>query len=286
MSDFQTSPAEGPIQIDVDAILRQRLGRRRRWIPNWLVRRLARLIHQDQLNNLLRHNYPKLGAPFCEGVLGDLGVDLRVDGAELLPDPSQRRVVVVSNHPLGGLDGMTLIAWATRHWGGQVRFVVNDLLDAVEPLKPVFVSVNKHGAQSRDAMRELDDAFAGDDPLIIFPAGLVSRRHDDGSISDLDWKKMVVTKARAHRRDIVPVHFSGKNSDSFYNTARWRVRLGLKFNIEMILLPRELFRCAGTTFVLTCGQPIPWQQLRGGAEAQNQAQQLRQLVYRLPSTTK
>lgn len=283
MSNTQTGPLQGPIQLDVDAILRQRLGKRRRWIPNWLVRKLARLIHQDQLNTLLRNNYPKVGAPFCEGVLRDLGVDLQVSGAELLPDPSHRRVVIVSNHPLGGLDGMALIAWATKHWGGKVKFMVNDLLDAVEPLKPVFVSINKHGAQSREAMREVDNAFAGDDPLIIFPAGLVSRRGADGTIADLEWKKTVVNKAVAHRRDIVPVHFSGKNSDLFYNTARMREKLGLKFNIEMILLPRELFRCSGTTFKLTCGTTIPWQQLRHGVNAHRQAQDLRTIVYSLSS---
>lgn len=281
MSHSKTSPAEGPIQLDVEAIMRQRLGKKARWIPSWLVRRVERLICQDQLNNLLRHNYPKTGAPFCEGVLADLGVDMAVRNAHLLPDPSHRRVVIVSNHPLGGLDGMTLIAWATRHWGGRVQFVVNDLLDAVEPLRPVFVSVNKHGAQSREAMRILDDAFAGDDPLIIFPAGLVSRRGDDGTVADLDWKKTVVTKAIAHRRDIVPVHFSGVNSDKFYKAARRRVRLGLKFNFEMILLPRELFGCAGQTFTISCGQTIPWQQLRGGAGAQDQARLLRDTVYAL-----
>ncbi|MDE5656708.1 MAG: 1-acyl-sn-glycerol-3-phosphate acyltransferase [Muribaculaceae bacterium] len=271
------------IQINLRQIVRERLGRYSRLVPGFVLRRLEKTICQDRLNELLRNNYPREGAEFCEGVLADLDVELTVVGEDKLPSPSQRRVVFVSNHPLGGLDGMALIAWATRRYGGPVHFVVNDLLNAVTPLRSVFVPVNKHGSQSRESIRAVDRAFAGDDPVLVFPAGLCSRRGSDGKIADLEWQKMFVNKAVEHHRNIVPLYFSGRNSDFFYNFAKIRKQLGLKFNIEMIYLPSEIFRARGSRFTLVCGDTIGWQELRSGKAAMEQAAEIRSLVYSLAS---
>lgn len=269
----------GPIQIDIAAVLSSRLGTRMRYVPRFIVAALERLICQRELNALLANNYPKRSADFCDGVLKDLDVELDVRDAENLPADS--RVIFVSNHPLGGLDGMAMIAWLTRHYGKQAYFVVNDLLMHVEPLRECFVPVNKHGAQSRGSVSALDDVLATDAPVVIYPAGLVSRLHDDGTIADLRWNKMAVNKAIATQRDIVPVHFSGTNSRLFYRLARLRTKLGIKFNFEMIMLPRELVRAHGARYTLTCGKPISWQSLRGGAQALAQADELRSAVYSL-----
>lgn len=274
-----------PIQIDLQQVIRERLGKYASMVPGWLVRRLEKTIRQEELNELLRNNFPTEGAEFCEGVLRDLDVTVDVVGEENLPPASERRVVIVSNHPLGGLDGMALIAWATRRYGGRVHFVVNDLLNAVVPLRPVFVQVNKHGAQSRDSIRAIDEAFAGDDPVLIFPAGLCSRRGADGKIADLEWQKMFVNKAVEHHRNVVPLYFSGENSPFFYKFARFRKRIGLKFNIEMIYLPGEVIRARGSRFSIFCGKPIAWQQLKSGKSAMEQAAQIRSLVYSLAPKT-
>lgn len=268
-----------PIQIDLRQIVRQRLGRYSRLVPGFVVRWLERTVCQDRLNELLRNNFPNEGADFCKGVLRDLDVSLEIVDEQNLPSADNRRVVIVSNHPLGGLDGMALIAWATLRYGGKVRFVVNDLLNAVAPLRPVFVPVNKHGGQSRESIRAVEDVFAGNDPVLVFPAGLCSRRGDDGQIADLKWQKMFVSKAIEHHRDIIPLYFSGRNSDFFYNFARRRKKLGLKFNIEMIYLPAEVFRAAGSRFKLVCGKPIAWQSLGDIRTASAQADHIRSLVY-------
>ena len=272
-------PTNRPIQIDVSQVLARKLGKKARYVPRLLVGAIERLIHQDELNDLLVRNFPRRGAEFCEGVLDTLGVTLKVKEAERLP--ASPRCIIASNHPLGGLDGMSMIAWLRRHYGRPVHFVVNDLLMAVDPLKECFVPINKHGSQSRGSARLIDEVLAGDNPVVIYPAGLVSRLGRDGCIADLEWRKMVVNKAIESRRDIVPVHFAGENSPSFYRWARRRERLGLKFNFEMVLLPRELFRARGKTFTLTCGEPIPWQSLRGGIDAAAEAARIRNIVYSL-----
>ena len=273
--------SDRPIKIDVAEVIRQRLGSRSRYIPDFVVRGIEKLICQDELNGLLQNNFPRRGPEFCRGVLDDLDVRLEVRGDANMP--LSPRCIVVSNHPLGGLDGISMIAWLSRRYGDcPVHFVVNDLLMAVEPLKECFIPVNKHGAQSRASGAALDAVLAGDDPVVIYPAGLVSRLHDDGTISDLPWRKTVVSKAIESRRDIVPVHFDGRNTQSFYRLAHWRKSLGLKFNYEMMLLPRELVHARSKTFTLTCGDVIPWQSLKGGPEAAAEAANLRRIVYSLP----
>lgn len=276
MSEPAKTKHDGPLNINVGEVIRERLGTRANRIPAWLVRAIERLICQDRLNEMLRVAYPRRGAEFCDAVLNHLGIRLDISGMENLPEDG--RVVIASNHPLGGLDGMALISLFTRIYGPGVKFVVNDLLNAVEPLSDVFLPVNKHGSQSRRSIEAIDLAMRGDAPVIVFPAGLCSRRRN-GRVEDLRWNKMFVTKAREYRRDIVPVYFIGQNSTRFYRAASIRERLGIRLNVEMALLPGEIFKAEGATFTIVCGHPVPWQSL--AADAQAQAAELRGLVYRL-----
>ncbi len=268
------------MKINVEEVLRLRAPRYYKLIPGAVVRGLEKFIRQDRMNELLAGNSHLSGVDFAEGVLKDLDVTYDIRGEF---DPSDRRVLFVSNHPLGGLDGMVLASAVKKLYEGndRLKFVVNDLLTFVEPLRPIFLGVNTHGSQSHGAASDLDEAFSGDDPIIMFPAGLVSRRQPDGSIADLRWHKMAVNKAISHKRNIIPVHFSGENSKFFYNFARIRTCLGLKFNFEMVRLPAEVFLSEGKRFTITLGQPIKWEELKGGKEAQAQADRLRDTVYGL-----
>lgn len=277
------------IKIDVEQVLRSRLPRMSRLMPSRLVNGLKKIICQDEMNRLLEENAGKTGAEFCRGILKSLDITVDVRNAGNLPPKKHRRVVFVSNHPLGGLDGLALIDLIQSHYGGQVCFVVNDLLMAVRPLENVFLPINKHGSQSREASRRLDEAFAGNDPIIIFPAGLVSRLRNvsfqgrrQKMVRDLEWRKMFVNKCRSYKRDIVPLYFSGSNSLDFYKKANLRKKLGIRFNIEMILLPREMFLAKGKSFTVYVGQLKRHELIPEGRDARKYADSLCNEVYMLP----
>lgn len=276
------------LKIDVGEVIRTRAPRLARLLPGCIVRWLERLICQKELNRLLEENAGKKNGAFCKGVLESLDITVTMAHQERLPAKHHRRVVFVCNHPLGGLDGIALIHLIESYFGSQVWFIVNDLLMAVKPLEGVFLPINKFGKQSRATYRAIDEAFAGNDPIIIFPAGLCSRLNTVDSngtkrevISDLEWHKMFVNKCVAYKRDIVPLFFSGRNSMNFYKKARLRKRLGIKFNLEQIMLPREMIQSRGKTYTVVVGHIHPNTEFEGGHNADKHAAELKAEVYAL-----
>lgn len=255
MEEAANNIQSGPVKIDVGAVLKSRLGAKASRVPGFLVRGLERLIRQDELNDLLEYGWPRRGAEFCRAVVDRLDITVRAEGVDGYKANAPGRPLFVSNHPLGGLDGMVLIDLVATITGREPFFVVNDLLMAVEPLTDVFVPINKHGAQSKAASAALDRAMASDRPVIVFPAGMCSRRRG-GKVADLEWQKMFVRKARQHGRTIVPTYFDAENSTLFYRMASLRERLGIKFNLEMVLLPGEVVKKRGANFTVTLGAPV------------------------------
>ena len=269
------------IQIDISQVLRERLPRHARFVPRFVVRWLERLICQDEINSLLRKIDDRRDVEAARCVLDELGIKLDVHGIGNLPT-EEHRCIFVSNHPLGGLDGLALIALIGQKYNGRIRFMVNDLLMAITPLQGIFLPVNKYGRQSRAAATEIEQQYGSDNQMLTFPAGLCSRRMPDGTIADLKWQKFFVTHAIEYQRDVVPIYFDARNSSSFYRIAHWRKRLGIKFNFERILLPRELFKKKEATISLHIGQPLPYSSL-DGSRAVQQAAIVRQAVYQLAS---
>lgn len=250
------------LQINLTEIIRARAGRRGRWIPRPLLRLLERVIRQDELNEMLRVTYPSEGSEFAKRILEHLEISVKVEGLDALP--ADEAFVFASNHPLGGLDGVALVAVLGEKYGDdRVRVLVNDLLMNVTPLAGVFLPTNKFGRKgARESSRLLNEAFASGKEIVMFPAGLVSRLHPGGEIKDLEWKKTFVTKALEFNRRIVPVEFEARNSMKFYRLARWRKRLGIKVNLEQAMLPGEVCKSRGKHFVIRFGAPVDPEALR------------------------
>ena len=271
------------MKIDVDKVLKTRLSGKYKYIPRFVVRWLERTICQDRLNTILTKMAGKNSVDAATAALEEMDITIEATGLERLPEG---RFMFVSNHPLGGLDGLALISLLGNRYDRKIKFLVNDLLMAVEPLRGVFLPVNKYGSQSREAATQIEEALASDNQFITFPAGLCSRMQDDGSIADLPWQKAAVVHAVNHQRDVVPVFFDAQNSKFFYRFAKWRKRLGIKFNIELIFLPKEMLKQSGSTLHAIIGEPIPWSSLDARAP-KKEAARLREIVINMaPSPSK
>lgn len=266
--------------IDVDSVLKNKAGGRTyRFIPGFVVNYLKKIVHQEEINTALRGMKGIKGLEFIEAVLiGRFGLDIEVVNGEQIPETG--RYFVVSNHPLGGLDGMALMHVIGKK-RRDIKFLANDILLELSALKELFVPVNKHGRNRAESVRMMDACFASNDLVLIFPAGLVSRR-SGRQIKDLEWKKTFISKAIMHQRDVIPVYIEGRNSDFFYNLARWRKRLGIGFNLEMLYLPDEMFRQKNKKLRIIFGEPVPYSTFTREYTHYQWAQKMKEHVYDLP----
>jgi putative hemolysin len=263
-----------PIQIDIAKVLKDKAPNTK--VPKFVVNILRRIAHEDDFNDFFRKNPDVKNLEFMEATFRYLEISVDVEGRENLP--REGRSVFVSNHPLGGLDGVTISYILSQTYGSNIRSISNDLLMNLEPLREMFVPVNKVGAQSKKLSSQMDELFASDYQIMTFPAGVCSRKIN-GKVCDLEWKKSFVSKAIEHQRNVVPIYFDGKNSKFFYNLARLRKALGIKFNIEMMFLADEMFKQRGNHFRVVIGKPIPWQTFDKTKSPQKWAQWVKDIVY-------
>lgn len=269
------------VTIDIDAILHSKIGDKDRYVPRFLVNYLKKIVHQDECNEILSRHEGLYGLPWITETLKELGMDYVVKGEENLPSPTNgKRYTFVSNHPLGGPDGMIYGKMLAERYDSNIRILVNDLLMNLPGLAPLCVPVNKVGKQSRNLPQAIDAAFSGDYHMFVFPAGLCSRRID-GKIHDLPWQKTFIQKSILYQRDIVPMYFSGHNSERFYRIASICKALHSPINIAMLYLADEMFLNSNKTFELRIGKPIPWQTFDKTRNARQWALWVEDEVYKL-----
>ena len=264
--------------IDIDAILASKAGKKARYVPSFLVSYLKKIFHQEELNGFLENEQDRYGVEFIEDFFRFFDNSFEVDGMENLP--SEGLCTFVSNHPLGALDGMGLGMILGKRYDEKIKYLVNDLLMNIPQLKSLFIPINKTGRQAKNLPRQVDEAFRSDNHILMFPAGICSRRQN-GVIRDLEWKKTFITKSIQTQRDIVPIHFEGRNSDFFYNLANVNKMLGIKFNIAMLYLADEMFKNRGKKFKVTIGKPISWQTFDNSKRPGEWAQYVQDVVYSL-----
>ena len=146
--------------IDIDEIVRGKAGAKERFVPRFVLSWLKRIIHQDEVNEFILSEGDKQGMPWLDDCMEYLGTTLNVKGLENLPDDSDGRLFTfVSNHPLGGPDGVALGHLLGHRYGGRIKYLVTDLLMNLHGLAPFFVPINKTGKQSRDFPRLVEAAF-------------------------------------------------------------------------------------------------------------------------------
>lgn len=272
---------ENHFTVDIERIISEKAGRKARYVPRFLISWLKRIIHQDEVNRFLLSSSDKVGVEWLEECVRYLDMELIIEGEENFPAADDGRLYTfVSNHPLGGEDGVALGAILGRRYEGRVKYLVNDLLMNLRGLAPLCIPINKTGSQSKRFPAMVEAGFKSDNHIIMFPAGLCSRRQN-GVVCDLPWKKTFITKSIETQRDVVPIHFGGCNSDFFYRVANICSALGIKFNIAMLFLVDEMYKNAHKRFLVKIGKPIPWQTFDSSRSATEWAQYVKDIVYHL-----
>ena len=263
--------------VDVEKIISSKNPALLKRIPKFIINYLKKTVHQDEINAILTKYADSTGVEFATNVLSELNIKFNVHNIDRVKDSG--RYFFVSNHPLGGLDGMVIISIIGKIFP-DVKFVVNDLLMNLKPLKPIFLPVNKLGRMSGEYAKMINHSYESNSQILYFPAGLCSRLIK-GKIIDLDWKKNFLKQAVKYDRDIVPIYFSGRNSMFFYRLAKLRKALNIKFNIEMLYLADELFKQKNTTFDVYFGEPIPIEEIKNNKGLGDWVTRIRDQVYSL-----
>jgi len=264
-------------KLDIKKIFYNKSPKIARWIPGFVFKYLKKIAHQDLLNEIIRDYGHLEGLDFSTALIKRFNVGINVEGIENLPKTG--RFIFASNHPLGGFDGHIIMYLVGQKYS-PYKFLVNDLLMKLKNLHGVFIPINKHGKQSVELAQQIDEAFLSDTQILTFPAGLVSRR-TNGQIIDLDWHKSFITKARQYKRDIIPIHMGGRNSDFFYKLANLRKPLGIKSNIEMLYLIDESIKHQNTTIKVKFGKPISWETFNTTKRPAEWAKWIKEKVYAL-----
>ena len=272
--------AERSKLIDIDRIVREKAGSKARYVPQFLINWLRKTVHQDEVNRFMAECEGETGVEWLKHCVRYLDLNLQLVGEENFPANDGRKYTFVSNHPLGGGDGVALGSVIGERYDGNICYLLNDLLTNLPPLKSLGIPINKTGAQGRSLPQLVDAGFRSDKQLLLFPAGICSRMKN-GEIKDVAWKKTFITKSVETQRDVVPIHFSGANSKKFYRLANLTDSLHLKFNIAMLFLVDEMYKNVHKTCEIRIGKPIPWQTFDRSRPAHEWAQYVRDIVYKL-----
>lgn len=266
-------------KIDVEEVLYSKNSTLKKTLPGFLINYLKRIVHQNELNEFLEKWGHLRDAGFIDAGLNHFKIGLKVIGRENIPSGGKN--IFVSNHPLGGLDGLVFIHEISKYFN-DIKFPVNDILTNIENLSGIFLPLNKHGAQGKKAVRMLNEAYASSTQILYFPAGLCSRMKK-GVIRDLQWQKSFITKAIQYKRDIIPAYISGRNSNFFYKLSNLRKFLGIKANIEMLYLADEMFKQKEKEIVLVFGKKIGWDTFDKSRSSLDWADMVKSESYKLKS---
>jgi 1-acyl-sn-glycerol-3-phosphate acyltransferase len=263
--------------IDLQAVFYSKNPKLAALIPRFVFRYLNRIVHVKEINGFLKEHGEKQNLDFINAAIKDFNVSIKTEGTENIP--AKGRFIFAANHPLGGFDGIVLMKIISNYFI-EFKFLVNDLLMNLKNIRDLFIPINKHGKQALEAAAILEKTYESDTQILTFPAGLVSRKIK-GQIMDLPWHKNFISKAIKHQRDIIPVHFSGRNTNFFYRLANLRKFLGIKANIEMLYLVDETYKHKNEELVVKFGEPVSWKTFDNSKKPVEWAKWVKERVYAL-----
>ena len=243
---------------------------------------LHNLLGLNDLNALYLRNIHYESPEFEGKILEDLGVTYDVNEDDLKRIPKEGPFIVVSNHPLGGLDGIIMLKILSEI-RPDFKIIANFLLHRIDPLKPRIFPVNPFESRKdiRNSMLGMKEAFRhvkNGHPLGIFPSGEVSQRDKEKNIVDREWQEPVLKLIKKTNVPVIPMYFKAKNSEWFY-------RLGsLHPDLQTSMLVRELLRPRLKPIKIRIGKAISSASISQFTDIHDFGEFLRKKTYVLDST--
>lgn len=278
------------LQLDIRAIVKSKVPNAH--VPDFIIRYLEHITHVKQMNAFLQAHTTERDYDFINLVITEeLGCSASIEGTQNIPTDG-KPVIFVSNHPLGGLDGMIIaqmIHESRESSNQQLKVIVNDLLMHMEPIADLWAPVSKVGKLSRGQVAEQQRMWESGTDVLTFPAGACSRLqriNGKWQICDMEWQKNFIQRAREYKRDIVPIYFEGHNSYFFYALAYIRKLLHIKLNIEMLYLVDEMYGAHGKHFKVHVLPHISYTTFDSTKTPKEWAQYVKSIVYATNHTTR
>jgi len=208
------------------------------------------IVHQDTINEFLEKHSHLGSFEFIESALEELNFTYSLSNKDIQNIPATGRIVIIANHPLGGLDAFALIR-AISSVRKDIKIVANDFLSTIKPLSPILLNINNFkNRQSKEAITKIYDALHAEEAIIIFPAGEVSRMTTKG-IRDKEWHKSFLKFASRTGAPILPVYIGGRNSKTFYSVST------INKSLSTLLLSNEMFKQKDKEIDIIIGEVIP-----------------------------
>ena len=217
----------------------------------WILLRILRI---SDINSIYNKHKNKSDLDFLEGILEDCNIKFEIPEEDLKRIPTQGAFITISNHPLGGIDGILLLKLLLGK-RADYKIIANFLLQRVAPLKPYVMPVNpfesKKGVKSsvvgiKNALLHLRSGK----PIGIFPAGEVSTYKDGKLIIDKPWEEGAVKLIKKANVPIIPIYFHAKNSWLFYFLSK------ISDTLRTAKLPSEVISQEGKVIKVRIGKPI------------------------------
>ncbi|MCG3691658.1 GNAT family N-acyltransferase [Aliarcobacter butzleri] len=215
-----------------------------------LLKIAKKIVHEDSINQFLSQNSHLKGFDFVDAVLDYFDFDYTVSSNDLQNIPSTGKVIIIANHPLGGLDALCLLKLV-----GQIRkdvkILANDFLVGFEALHSLMIPLdNFKDRQSKESIKKIYEALKNEEAIIIFPAGEVSRATPKG-VKDPAWNKGFLNFAKNSNSAILPIFLNAKNSKTFYTISL------INKTFSTLLLSNEMFNKKSKNINIKIGQIIP-----------------------------
>ncbi len=226
------------------------INKKQNFLKKSLFKIARKIVHEDSINQFLSQNSHLKGFEFVDAVLDYFDFDYTVSSNDLQNIPSSGKVVIIANHPLGGLDALCLLRLISQV-RKDVKIVANDFLVGFEALNSLLIPIDNYKIrQSKKDIKNIYEALNNEEAIIIFPAGEVSRATSKG-IKDPVWNKGFLNFAQNTGASILPIYLDAKNSKTFYTVSV------LNKTFSTLLLSNEMFKKKSKRINIKIGEIIP-----------------------------